>query len=83
MSALRVRTRRHPTSKAAVISHDGQAVGCTVADISVGGARLLVVGSATVPDQFELLTDLSGSSRQCRTIWREDGEIGVEFVDWI
>jgi hypothetical protein len=83
MSTLRVRTRRHPTSKAAVISHEAWSVGCTVADISVGGARLLVARPEAVPDQFELTTDLSSSPRQCRTIWREDGEVGIEFVDWL
>lgn len=83
MSAVRVRSRRHPISKAAVISHAGHVVGCTVADVSVGGARLLVANSAAVPSQFELQTKPSGSLLQCRTIWREDGQVGVEFVDWI
>ena len=55
---------------------------CTVVDISVSGARLQVPGSVTVPDQFELSTDLSGSSRRCRTVWCEHGQVGVEFVDW-
>lgn len=57
--------------------------GCTIADISISGARLLVPRSDAVPDQFELATDLSGGSRRCRTVWREDGQIGVEFVEWI
>jgi hypothetical protein len=83
MSTLRVRTRRHPTSKAAVISHEGHVVGCTVADVSVGGARLRVADAVAVPDQFELQTKPSGGVFQCRTVWRENGEIGVEFVDWI
>ncbi|RYF22324.1 MAG: PilZ domain-containing protein [Oxalobacteraceae bacterium] len=82
MSAISVRSRRHPTSKAGVISHGGWMAGCTVVDVSVSGARLQVPGSVTVPDQFELSTDLSGSSRRCRTVWREDGQVGVEFVEW-
>lgn len=57
--------------------------GCTVADISVSGARLLVPRPEAVPDQFELITDLSGNSRRCRAIWREGGQVGVEFVDWV
>lgn len=83
MSAIRVRLRRHPVSKAAVISHEARMVGCTVADISISGARLRVARSEVVPEQFELVTDLSDGPRRCRTIWRDDGEIGVEFVDWI
>ena len=83
MSTIRVRTRRHSTSKAAVIACSGRVVGCVVADVSVGGARLLVADTVALPDQFELQTTLSGRTFRCRTIWREDGEIGVEFVDWI
>ena len=83
MSATRVRPHRHPASKAAVISYGGWMAGCTIADISVSGARLLVARSKAVPDQFELATDLFSSPRRCRTVWREDGQIGVEFVDWI
>ena len=82
MSAVRVRSRRHVTSKAAVISHEGYVVGCTVADVSVGGARLLVADSAAIPSQFELQTKPSGSLLQCRTIWRDDGQVGIEFVNW-
>ncbi|MGU3666237.1 PilZ domain-containing protein [Methylobacterium sp. A49B] len=81
MSALRVRTRRHSTSKAAVIACDGHAVECTVANTSVGGARLLVRDAGAVPNRFELQTKPADSVYQCRTVWREEGEVGVEFVD--
>ena len=83
MSAVRVRSRRHVVSKAAVISYEGRMVGCTVADLSVSGARLLVARSEAIPDQFHLSTDLSSGPRQCRTVWREDGQVGVEFVTWV
>ena len=83
MSDLPTRSARSPVSKAAVISHGGWMAGCTIADISVSGARLLVARPETVPDQFELATDLSGGSRRCRAVWREGGQIGIEFVDWL
>ncbi|MCJ2124053.1 PilZ domain-containing protein [Methylobacterium sp. J-077] len=80
---MSARSARSPVSKAAVISHGGWMAGCTIVDISVSGARLLVSRPETVPDQFELATDLSGGSRRCRAVWREGGQIGVEFVDWL
>ncbi|WP_409565798.1 PilZ domain-containing protein [Methylobacterium sp. J-077] len=80
VSDLPTRSARSPVSKVAVISHGGWMAGCTVADISVSGARLLVSRLEAVPDQFELATDLSGGSRRCRAVWREDGQIGVEFI---
>lgn len=83
LSAISVRSRRHPVSKVAVISYEGSVVGCTVVDVSVCGARLQVADSAVVPGQFELQTTPSGSPFQCRTIWREEGQVGVEFVNWI
>jgi len=83
VSTLPARPTTRPVSKAAVISQGGWMAGCTVADISVSGARLLVARPETVPDQFELATDLSGGSRRCRAVWREGGQISVEFVDWV
>ena len=83
MSTVPARPHRQSVSRSAVISHNGWMTGCSVADISVGGARLLVSAAVTVPDQFELQTTLSGSLRRCRTVWREEGQVGVEFVDWV
>lgn len=83
MTAVPARPHRQSVSRSAVISRDGWMTGCSVADISVGGARLLVSGCVTVPDQFELQTSLSGNLRRCRTVWREEGQVGVEFVDWV
>ncbi len=54
--------------------------GCVVADVSDTGARLGVENSATVPDNFVLLLAANGKAkRNCRVIWREGEEIGVEF----
>ena len=80
MSASPARSLPSPLSKAAVISHDGGVIGCKVAEISIVGARLLVARAAIVPDQFELQTSLSGGLRRCRTVWRDDGLVEVEFI---
>ena len=52
---------------------------CLIADISDGGARLVV--STDVPEEFTLLIrDGSDANHRCRVVWRLDDEIGVEFL---
>jgi len=54
---------------------------CALIDVSEGGARLAVLASDMVPDEF-LLT-FSGSSevsRRCKTMWRGADEVGITFV---
>jgi hypothetical protein len=54
---------------------------CALIDVSQGGARLAVLASDMVPDEF-LLT-FSGSSdvsRRCKTMWRGHDEVGITFL---
>ena len=52
---------------------------CVIADISDGGARLVV--PAGVPEEFSLvIDDGTGAEQSCRVVWRLDDEIGVEFL---
>jgi hypothetical protein len=56
-----------------------KALDCVIADISDGGARLVVAGG--VPEEFGLMiNDGSGAEYSCRVVWRLDDEIGVEFL---
>ena len=53
---------------------------CRVADISDGGARLIV---GTIPPDMpsELTLWLQGKVRRfCKTAWRSAGEVGVQFL---
>lgn len=54
--------------------HGTPAVNCIICDISATGAKL-TVGSHQVPDEFVLVF-----RRRCRVIRREDGQVGVRFV---
>lgn len=55
------------------------ALDCLVADISDGGARLVVPGG--VPEEFSLvINDGTGAEHSCRVVWRLDDEVGVEFL---
>jgi hypothetical protein len=49
-------------------------VNCIICDISAIGAKL-TVGAHEVPDEFMLVF-----RRRCRVIRRDDGQVGVKFV---
>ncbi len=57
---------------------DGKVVPCTVADVSLGGARL--VFEAEIPDGHTIeLSHPEVEPVHCAQLWRADGEIGIEF----
>ena len=54
---------------------------CAVLDVSEGGARIAVLTSEMVPDEFLLRFSASSDvSRRCKIAWRKEDEIGVNFV---
>jgi hypothetical protein len=55
---------------------------CTVSDLSYGGARIICVKTAALPDEFVLRLELSWTlvPRTCRVVWRSKRELGVEFT---
>ena len=52
---------------------------CTLSDVSVTGARLLVGNPSDVPTTF-IIEIKPSLYRWCREVWRDDNEIGVEFI---
>lgn len=62
-------------------AEDGSALGpCMIADVSEGGARLVVLSPAGVPDTFLLaLSRNARTFRRCTVRWRSKSEIGVQF----
>ncbi len=54
-------------------------VKCTLSDISVSGARLLIANPSDVPATF-IMEIKPGLYRWCREVWRDENEIGVEFI---
>ena len=85
MAALGTNDRKHKRKAfvmdAAVDLHDGAPPrGCTVLDISQGGA-CLGVDPMPLPEKFTLLLSANGNVRRaCVLKWRRDNEIGVQFV---
>lgn len=54
--------------------------GCVLSDVSDSGARLEVEDSRKVPDRFVLLLSSKDTTRRnCRVIWREPTQLGVEY----
>jgi hypothetical protein len=74
--------RRKVWFAATILAETDRAVicGCTVADVSQGGARLLIAESASVPGSFLLVLAQGGSAyRKCTVRWRSPTALGVEF----
>jgi PilZ domain len=72
----RRKSTRHDLHYLAQIdSGDGSApLSCIIGDISLGGAKL-TVGTQAVPEEFILWF-----RRRCRVVRRDDGQVGVQFV---
>ena len=50
-------------------------------DVSVSGARVIVENAEKIPERFLLLlAPEHGTLRRCKVVWREDNELGLEFM---
>ena len=77
----RVHERKQLGYPARIFLWGDQGVGCTVLDISNGGAMLVVHDVKAIPDTFLLLLSQGGGvRRKCKVVRRLIGEIGVQFV---
>lgn len=77
------RAKRTLKRQAAWISHGvGRSdVPCVLWDISETGARLSAARSNFLPNGFKLLlTKDRRAQRHCRVVWRNDGQLGVQFI---
>ena len=54
---------------------------CTLCDASQTGAQLALAEPNGVPDEFILALSSDGAARRhCRVIWRNETQVGVEFL---
>ncbi len=75
------RAKRTPRRNAAWIELTGGArIPCVVWDISDGGARLAAPRPSDLPPAFKLLTRDGDVERLCQVVWRNDKQLGVEFL---
>ncbi|HFB98289.1 MAG TPA: hypothetical protein ENJ62_04040 [Bryobacterales bacterium] len=56
-------------------------IDCLVRDVSVGGCRLRLHTTLTLPPRFVLGFPALGVERQVQLIWQKDRDAGVAFLD--
>jgi len=78
MSEHRIATR-HRILKAGTIEFSGDAIPCTVRNISETGAALEINSPLWFPDRFTLSITSDGLRRHCHIVWRKEKRIGVAF----
>jgi hypothetical protein len=71
--------RRSRIFKAGTIEFSGNAIPCTVRNLSASGAALEINSPLWFPDRFTLAIASDGSRRACRIVWRNEKRIGVAF----
>ena len=54
---------------------------CKMADVSQGGAKLLIDKPSVIPECFVLVLSYGARTRRkCKVRWRSEDSIGVEFT---
>ncbi|WP_340118926.1 PilZ domain-containing protein [Pelagibius sp. 7325] len=56
----------------------GKLLPCTVADVSLGGARVVFDSEVAVGETFEL-SHTGGEAVVCARVWQSSREVGIEF----
>ena len=72
-------TPRHKKLKAGTIEFGGDAIDCTIRNISETGAALEIVTSLFIPDRFTLYVPTENLKKRCHIVWRKEKRIGVAF----
>jgi hypothetical protein len=71
--------QRFRVFKAGTIEFSGNAIACTVRNLSASGAAIEVRTPLWFPDRFTLGIASDGMRRACHIVWRNDGRIGLAF----
>jgi hypothetical protein len=77
----RRRSERTPVFKAAQLlaSDRRKVIGCTVRDLSAGGACIDIESAEEMPQFLDLSFDWFRSFRRCEVRWRSANRLGVAF----
>ena len=73
------KSERRASSAAGTVYDGSTSIPCRLVDISSGGAGLLFVDSATIPQVFVLTVPSEKLQRRCGIVWRNGIRIGVQF----
>lgn len=75
--------RRQVNLVGAILAEPGGAVicQCTIADVSEGGAKLIMGEPSSVPDSFVLVLSRGArTQRKCTVRWRTADAVGAQFA---
>lgn len=79
-SEKRIARRKALNYPARIDAGDGALRDCVLCDISETGARVALLSSDAVPEQFTLLMGTQGAApRNCKVAWRRGDELGLQF----
>jgi hypothetical protein len=70
---------RHRVLKAGTIEFGGDALPCTVRNLSATGAALEINSPLWFPDRFVLAVASEGLRKPCHIVWRKEKRIGIAF----
>ena len=70
---------RHRVLKAGTIEFSGDALPCTVRNLSATGAALEINTPLWFPDRFVLVIASEGLRKACHIVWRREKRIGIAF----
>jgi hypothetical protein len=70
---------RHRVLKAGTIDFNGNALNCTVRNLSFTGAAIEIASQQGIPDKFMLVVPADNLHLPCHVVWRKTFRIGVQF----
>ncbi len=56
-------------------------VECEISDLTSSGARLRLADDITIPSCFDLTILPDKTSRKAQVCWRDDQELGIQFIE--
>lgn len=79
-SQRRTAPRKRTLKKGRIVFNNRRSViDCTVRNLSVGGALLLVDSLIGIPDSFDLTVDSDSTTFAASVMWKREGQVGVKF----
>jgi hypothetical protein len=71
---------RQRVYRAGTIEFDGNAIDCTIRNVSLAGAALEVASPIGVPHEVTLYLPSRNARQHCYIVWRKERRMGVVFA---
>lgn len=79
MSEKRATFRYRVLKRGTIAFAGGGGIDCTVRNLSASGARVDLPAPASLPATFMLIIEADQFIRRCRSVWSDNGRLGVAF----